>query len=160
MNWLQGIYNLLSALIGGGIAIYSESRRFRRSDAARRSRAAFEVYAEFMAAFHIALKANERHFEQIVLKNERNWEYKESESEYRERSNAEARFQKIAWRLRVHERDARQKERLEQIAKAFDHDIEEFDLVDDIASNYPKTAAGLRKKAAEIIDFMQKLNDA
>jgi hypothetical protein len=158
MDWVQGLFNLLSACVGGAIAILVQRYSSRDEARIRAMDGLADIYTDFMVAFHTALLANEDYYESVRLRNERGWDSKESDETRKARVEAEQRFREAVWRLRVRERDPEQKKELEAMARVFDSGVEEFDMQDSIADEYPRTADALRAKAAAIIDRMQTLH--
>jgi hypothetical protein len=156
MDWLQGVFNLLSACIGGGIAILVQ--RFNSRDEARlRSEDALaQQYTDFLVAFHAALIQFESFYESVSLQDERGCKAEHSAEGWKARNEAARCFRESVWRLRVRERDPEQKRLLEEMARVFDTKIEEFDMRSDIARDYHQTATELRGKAISIIDRMQE----
>ena len=157
MDWVQGLFNLLAAAIGGGIAIIAERYRVRGEVRLRTADTLAELYTQFLVTFHTALRANERYYDGVRLKAERNWDFDESETAAA-RANDERLFREAVWRLCVRERSGAQKKRLEGIAVVFDHDINEFDMLECVAAEYSARAEKLRKDATAIIDGMQELH--
>lgn len=102
--------------------------------------------------------ANERYYESVRLRHERGWDFTESDESRKARSDSEQRFRETVWRLRVRERDPEQKKSLEAMARVFDSDIEEFDMREEIAGEYPQNAKKLRANAAAIINRLQTLH--
>lgn len=157
MDWVQSLFSLLSAVVGGALVLLGERLRSRDETKGRRAETIISLYTDFFVTFQIALHHEEGYWSGKAFEARGEGTFTDSEKARDARSSSEAAFREAAWRLRLRVRDKVQQERIENLARAFDDDFD-FHEIDIIALDYPDMAKNLRASAHEIVERMQELH--